>query len=130
MLTGFIAISLVSVLVIVITSMITYEILGYVWWLLPRLTIAHRLRVLFMIIPIFAAHIINIWVYALAYFLVEHYMQWGIWSDRSARQAFLMKASWIACIFPPRPTRRLGLAISFLPGICACFPALKCSTGW
>jgi len=75
--TGFAVISLISILVIVITSLITYEILGYVWNLLPRLTMGHRVRVLFMIIPIFAAHIINIWVYALAYFLVEHYMQLG-----------------------------------------------------
>lgn len=74
---SFIAISLISVMVIAITSLITYEILGYVWNLLPRLTVSRRLRVLLIIVPIFAAHITSIWLYALIYFLVENFTNFG-----------------------------------------------------
>lgn len=74
---GFLAISLLSTLIIAITSLITYEILGCVWNVLPRLTISRRLRVLLIIVPIFAAHIISIWIYAGVYFLVENFTAFG-----------------------------------------------------
>jgi len=77
MLENFIAISLISVLVIFITWLSTYEILGKVWNILPKLTIAPRLRVMLIGVPIFAAHIIGIWLYALTYFIVENYTSLG-----------------------------------------------------
>lgn len=73
----FIAISLISALVILVTWLFTYEILGKVWNLLPRLTIPPRLRVMLIGAPIFAAHIIGIWLYGLTYFLVENYTALG-----------------------------------------------------
>ena len=75
--TGFIVMSLISLLVIAVTCLITYEVLGYVWNLLPRLTISPRLRVLVIILPIFMIHIANIWFYAVVYFLVENYTPFG-----------------------------------------------------
>jgi len=77
MLSNFIAVCLISALVILTTWLSTYEILGKVWNILPKLTITPRLRVMFIGIPIFAAHIIAIWLYALAYFLVENYTSLG-----------------------------------------------------
>jgi hypothetical protein len=77
MFTSFLSLSLISLLVIFITSLITYEILRYVWVLLPRLTIAPRLRVLLIIVPIFATHILSIWIYAGAYLLVENFTDFG-----------------------------------------------------
>jgi hypothetical protein len=74
---SFLAISFLSMFVIVITSLITYEILGLVWNLLPRLTIPRRLRVLLIIAPIFAIHIANIWIYAIVYFVVENFTSFG-----------------------------------------------------
>lgn len=74
---GFLAISALSTLVIAITSLITYELLGFVWNALPRLTISRRLRVLLVIVPIFAAHIVSIWIYAGVYFLVENFTAFG-----------------------------------------------------
>lgn len=74
---SFFAISAISTLVIAFTSLITYEILGLVWSLLPRLTFSRRLRVLFIMLPIFAAHIICIWIYAGVYFWVENFTAFG-----------------------------------------------------
>lgn len=74
---SFIAICVLSVLVITVTSLITYEILRVVWNWLPRLHISPRLRVLLILVPIFAAHILNIWMYAGVYFLVENYTDFG-----------------------------------------------------
>jgi len=74
---SFAAISAPSVFIIAFTSLITYEILGYVWNLLPRLTISRRLRVLLIIAPIFATHIISIWMYAGVYFIIENFTAFG-----------------------------------------------------
>lgn len=74
---SFIAISALSTLTIAVTSLITYEVLGYVWNVLPRMTVSRRLRVLLTVVPIFAAHIISIWIYAGVYFLVENFTSFG-----------------------------------------------------
>lgn len=78
MLAGFLALSAISALMIALTSLIAYEILRHVWNLLPRLTLPPRLRVVLIILPIFAAHILSIWLYALAYFLIENYTHFGV----------------------------------------------------
>ncbi|MEQ1789443.1 MAG: ion channel [Rickettsiales bacterium] len=75
---SFIFISLLSMMVIAITSLVTYEILRVVWNLLPRMKISPRLRVLLIIIPIFFAHIISIWIYAFVYFGVENFTNFGV----------------------------------------------------
>lgn len=74
---SFLAISALSTLIIAVTSLITYEILGWVWNVLPSLTISRRLRVLLIIVPIFAAHIISIWIYAGVYFTIENFTAFG-----------------------------------------------------
>lgn len=75
---SFLIVSLLSTLIIAITSLITYEILRLVWYILPRMNIAPRIRVLLLIIPIFSAHIIAIWIYAFVYLLVEIYTDFGV----------------------------------------------------
>jgi hypothetical protein len=77
MLTSFLIISLLAVIIIALTSLITYEILRIVWNLLPKLNITPRLRVLLLIIPIFATHIINIWLYGAMYLLIENFTNLG-----------------------------------------------------
>lgn len=74
---SFLTISLLSMLVIAGTSLLTYEILGYVWNALPTLNVRPRFRVLLILIPIFIAHIINIWIYAAIYFLIENVSAYG-----------------------------------------------------
>jgi hypothetical protein len=77
MLANFLIISLISVLVIFSSWLTTYEILGKAWNILPKMELAPRLRVMLICVPIFVAHIIGIWFYALAYFLVENYTSLG-----------------------------------------------------
>jgi hypothetical protein len=77
MLANFISISLISLAAITATWLITYEILRVVWSILPKLTVHPRLRVMFIGVPIFLVHIINIWLYACIYFLVENYTSLG-----------------------------------------------------
>jgi len=77
MLNDFIYISIVSIFTIAISWISTYEILSKVWNILPRLKITHRLRVLLISIPIFITHIIGIWMYSVAYFLIENYTSLG-----------------------------------------------------
>ena len=74
---SFVIISLISILVIGITSLITYEILRLVWNRLPYIGFSPRMRVLLIIIPIFATHIIAIWIYALVYLLIENLTCYG-----------------------------------------------------
>jgi hypothetical protein len=76
-LVSFLSISIISTLMIAITSLIAYEILRTVWNLLPHLHIMPRLRVLLIVVPIFATHIINIWIYAGVYFLIENFTAFG-----------------------------------------------------
>ncbi len=78
MLHGFLLVSLISGCMIALTCLITYEVMRGVWHLLPRLTIAPRLRILFVIVPAFVIHIINIWLYAVAYFVLEIYANFGV----------------------------------------------------
>jgi len=77
MLLNFIAVSCISALVILATWLFTYEILGKVWNILPKLTVNPRLRVMLIGVPIFVAHIVGIWLYAMTYFLVENYTSLG-----------------------------------------------------
>ena len=74
---GFILVSLLGLTTIAITTLIAYEMLGWSWNTLPRLQIPARLRILVMMVPIFATHIIGIWVYALTYMLLERYTALG-----------------------------------------------------
>jgi hypothetical protein len=77
MLAHFLIISLISALVILTTWLSTYEILGKVWNILPKLTVTPRLRVMFIGVPVFTVHIVGIWLYAIVYFVVENYTELG-----------------------------------------------------
>ncbi len=77
MVENFVSVSFISALVIFITWVSTYEILGKVWNILPRLTITPRLRVMLIGVPVFSVHIVGIWLYGVAYFLVENFTSLG-----------------------------------------------------
>jgi len=62
---------------ITLTCLIVYEALRIVWGLLPRLTIPHRMRILVVISAVFLVHIINIWMYAIAYYLLINELGFG-----------------------------------------------------
>ncbi len=62
---------------IVLTCLIVYEVLRVVWGILPRLTIPHRMRILVVISAVFIVHIVNIWIYATAYYLLINHFGFG-----------------------------------------------------
>lgn len=59
---------------VLVTVLIHYEALRLLSDLMPRLHIAPRLRILVVIIGVFIAHTIEVWVFALAY-----YWSAGVW---------------------------------------------------
>jgi uncharacterized membrane protein YgdD (TMEM256/DUF423 family) len=68
---------LISAGLIVFTCLLVYECLRIIWGILPRLTIPHRMRILVVISGVFAVHIVNIWIYAIAYYLLIHFTDIG-----------------------------------------------------
>ena len=102
-------ISLLSMLVIAITSLCTYEILRVVWNWLPRLNIAPRARVVLILVPIFIAHILNIWVYGVAYFLIEHFERFGHLTGNIAAAALTYESFIERIYFSASTYASLGL---------------------
>lgn len=74
---SFVAMSVMSVFFISLTGLVTYEGLRGIWAALPRMHVPSRLRVLLVIGAIFGLHILNIWIYALGYFLIENFSHFG-----------------------------------------------------
>lgn len=106
---NFIIICLLSALVIAVTSLCTYEILRLVWNLLPRLSVAPRLRVLLIVVPIFAAHILSIWVYAGVYFVLENFTVAGTLSGSVNRAVFTWESFVERLYFSASTYASLGL---------------------
>ncbi len=98
MLVSFIAMCVISTLAISVTSLIAYEILRIVWNVLPGMHISPRLRVLLIVVPIFATHILNIWIYAGVYFLVENYTDFGHLTGNIV-PVTLNYASFVGCLY-------------------------------
>ncbi|MGB1540283.1 MAG: ion channel [Rickettsiales bacterium] len=73
----YVTMGLVGALLIALSSLISYEMLRFTWTTLPKLTIHPRLRALWMMGPIFLTHIICIWLYAIATYLVIGYTDLG-----------------------------------------------------
>lgn len=73
----FIISGLLSVVLIIASCLVVYEILRHIWVALPTLKIPHRMRILVVITGVFSAHIINVWMYGLAYFLLIHHTDLG-----------------------------------------------------
>lgn len=70
---GVLMILVLASFMIGLTSLLAYEVLRLVWMILPRMTIEPRLRVFFLLFPIFVVHIVCIWLYAFVYFLIVQY---------------------------------------------------------
>jgi len=61
---------LVSTVMVLIVVLIHYEVLRFTSLLLPRLTIRPRPRILAVILAAFFAHAIEMWLYALVYYVL------------------------------------------------------------
>ena len=59
----------ISIVLVLLVVLIHYEVLRLTSSLLPRLAIRPRQRILIVILAAFCAHLIEVWLYALAYYL-------------------------------------------------------------
>lgn len=69
----FILTGLLGIVLISLCCLSVYEMLRYSWNSLPKLRSAPHVRVLTLVACIFAAHIINIWLFGMVYFLLHYY---------------------------------------------------------
>lgn len=64
-------------LLVTVVVMIHYGFLHKIVKVLPRLEFVHSIRIVFGVFGALVAHIIEIWVFALGYFLMVHGSGWG-----------------------------------------------------
>ncbi|WP_341503903.1 ion channel [Gallaecimonas sp. GXIMD4217] len=63
---------LINSLLVSLAVLVHYEILRQLSLFVPRLTIRHRLRVLFGVFGALCAHVIEIWLFAFGYYFMVH----------------------------------------------------------
>ena len=70
-------VTLVNTLVVAITVAIHYEALHQISTWLPRLKVRHRLKIVVALAGAMLAHILEVWVFAFAYYLQVIKLGWG-----------------------------------------------------
>jgi len=63
--------------VITLVVMIHYEFLFRLTIVMPRLNVRRRFRIVFGVLGALFAHAIEVWVFAIAYYLMHHSEGWG-----------------------------------------------------
>lgn len=85
----------VSTVLVLVTVLIHYEVLRVASDLPPRLTLPPRQRIIVVIIAAFLAHTIEVWLYAIVYYLLTDHL--GIGTFRSAACAsWRASRRWLA----------------------------------
>ncbi len=67
----------VNIIVVTLAVLIHYEFLYRITDLLPRLKIRHRLRIVFIVLIGLTAHAAEVWVFGIAFFLMNQAGDWG-----------------------------------------------------
>lgn len=68
---------LINVCLIVLAVLIHYEFLYRMTVLIPALKVRHRFRIVFGVLGALIAHSIEVWLFAIAYYLVGKVGKWG-----------------------------------------------------
>ena len=68
---------LIIILIVVIAVSIHYEMLNWLSLKVPALTIRNRARVLLALIGAIVAHVVEIWLFAIAYYFIIYYEKMG-----------------------------------------------------
>ena len=71
------AVTIVNCMVVAIAVSIHYEFLYRLTRLLPTLAVKHRFRIVIGVAGSFLAHVLEIWVFSLVYFLMVGVLDWG-----------------------------------------------------
>ncbi len=68
---------LVNLFIVAISVLVHYEFLYQLSRLVPKLPIKHRYRIVFGVFGALTAHTIEVWIFAIAYYLMHHTDGWG-----------------------------------------------------
>jgi hypothetical protein len=69
--TDFMLAMAVAAALVLLTVLIHYEALRLITLLLPRVSVAPRMRILVVILGVFAAHTVEVWVFGLCYWFLS-----------------------------------------------------------
>ncbi|MDA0782129.1 MAG: ion channel [Rickettsiales bacterium] len=62
---------LISIILVITTTLIYYEIMRLTWALLPKLSLAPRKKVIIVVLSIFAGHTIAVWIYGFTFWIMS-----------------------------------------------------------
>ena len=69
--------ALINIIIVTLSVLIHYEFLYRATKLVPKAHIKHRFRIVFVVFIALIAHVVEIWLFALAYFLMSKDKIWG-----------------------------------------------------
>jgi hypothetical protein len=73
----FLIASLISIGLMLVCVVMFYEVLAHVWVNLPRFEHHPRIQILLTIFSTFVAHTIGVWLFGVAYYVLDHWFQFG-----------------------------------------------------
>lgn len=68
---------LVNAFIVTLAVVIHYEALHWLTRYLPRIPLVHRARIAIGVLGALAAHAVEVWIFALAYYLLTTHFSWG-----------------------------------------------------
>ncbi len=68
---------LINSLLVTAAVVLHYEILRFLSIIIPRLRIKHRLRVIIGVFGTICAHVVEVWMFGIAFYLMNHYGDFG-----------------------------------------------------
>ncbi|WP_428606760.1 ion channel [Sedimenticola sp.] len=68
---------LVNSLVVILSVIVHYELLFRLTLYVPKMRVKHRYRIVFGVFGALIAHAIEIWIFAISYFYMNHLDDWG-----------------------------------------------------
>ena len=69
--------ALINIIIVTLSVLIHYEFLYRATNLLPKIKIKHRFRILAVVFIALIAHVVEIWLFAAAYFFMSKDVIWG-----------------------------------------------------
>ncbi|MDH4559031.1 two pore domain potassium channel family protein [Pseudomonas sp. BN417] len=73
---------LVNILVVLMAVIVHYEFLLRLNLLMPKLKVWHRSRIIFGVLGALVAHAVEVWIFAISYFLMIRAEGWGTLTGR------------------------------------------------
>jgi hypothetical protein len=72
-----VSVFLINTLVVALVVIVHYEFLYRITMYIPKMTIKHRYRILVGVFGALIAHAVEIWIFAIAYYFMNHANGWG-----------------------------------------------------